>query len=167
MPWTKSGSFADLMLLMDKMFGWIYVIIAFLGAFVIANVMMMVVLERKKEIGLLKSMGMPKREILYLFLVEGSLLGAIGSAAGILIGLGLCLLFSKVGIGPLERDGEHFVADGQHRLRDGQPARRAPALRAGRRRRRGDFLPPVEEGRHHGPHRSHTLGVARETRRTA
>ncbi len=97
-PWTKSGSFADLMLLMDKMFGWIYVIIAFLGAFVIANVMMMVVLERKKEIGLLKSMGMPKREILYLFLVEGSLLGAIGSAAGILIGLGLCLLFSKVGM---------------------------------------------------------------------
>ena len=97
-PWTKSGAFADLMVLMDKMFGWISVIIAFLGAFVIANVMMMVVLERKKEIGLLKSMGMPKREILYLFLVEGSLLGAIGSAAGTLLGLGLCFLFSKVGM---------------------------------------------------------------------
>ena len=97
-PWTKSGSFADLMLLMGKMFSWIYVIIAFLGAFVIANVMMMVVLERKKEIGLLKSMGMPKREILYLFLTEGCLLGALGSAAGILLGLGLCFLFSKVGM---------------------------------------------------------------------
>lgn len=97
-PWTKSGSFADLMILMGKMFGWISVIIAFLGAFVIANVMMMVVLERKKEIGLLKSMGMPKREILYLFLLEGCLLGAIGSAAGIALGLGLCFLFSKVGM---------------------------------------------------------------------
>ncbi len=97
-PWTKSGSFAGLMLLMDKMFAWIYIIIAFLGAFVIANVMMMVVLERKKEIGILKSMGMPRREILYLFLVEGCLLGAIGSATGILLGLGLCVLFSKVGM---------------------------------------------------------------------
>ena len=97
--WTKSGSFADLMLLMGKMFSWIYVIIAFLGAFVIANVMMMVVLERKKEIGLLKSMGStPKCEILYLFLTEGCLLGALGSAAGILLGLGLCFLFSKVGM---------------------------------------------------------------------
>jgi ABC-type lipoprotein release transport system permease subunit len=97
-PWTKSGSFADLMVIMAKMFSWIYVIIAFLGAFVIANVMMMVVLERKKEIGILKAMGMPKREILYLFLVEGCLLGAIGSAAGIVLGLGLCALFSRVGM---------------------------------------------------------------------
>jgi putative ABC transport system permease protein len=97
-PWTESGSFADLMVLMEKMFSWIYIIIAFLGAFVIANVMMMVVLERKKEIGILKAMGMPRREILYLFLVEGCLLGAIGSAAGVLLGLGLCVLFSKVGM---------------------------------------------------------------------
>jgi putative ABC transport system permease protein len=97
-PWTRSGSFADLMRMMDKMYGWIYLIIAFLGAFVIANVMMMVVLERKKEIGILKSMGMPNRDILYLFLMEGSLLGAIGSGVGILLGLGLCLLFSKVGM---------------------------------------------------------------------
>jgi len=97
-PWTESGSFADLMLIMDRMYGWIYVIIAFLGAFVIANVMMMVVLERKKEIGILKSMGMPRREILYLFLLEGCLLGALGSAAGILLGLALCVLFSKVGM---------------------------------------------------------------------
>jgi putative ABC transport system permease protein len=97
-PWTKSGSFANLMILMDRMFAWINIIIAFLGAFVIANVMMMVVLERKREIGILKSMGMPKREILYLFLLEGCLLGAIGSAAGVLLGLALCVLFSKVGM---------------------------------------------------------------------
>jgi putative ABC transport system permease protein len=97
-PWTKSGSFADLILLMGKMFYWIFVIIAFLGAFVIANVMMMVILERKKEIGILKAMGMPRREILYLFLLEGCLLGAIGSALGIAAGFGLCLVFSVSGM---------------------------------------------------------------------
>jgi putative ABC transport system permease protein len=97
-PWTKTGSFAGLMILMERMFGWIFVIIAFLGAFVIANVMMMVVLERKKEIGILKSMGMPRREILYLFLLEGSLLGALGSAAGVALGFGLCAAFSVAGM---------------------------------------------------------------------
>lgn len=97
-PWTKSGSMADLMLIMDRMMSWVYAIIAFLGAFVIANVMMMVVLERKKEIGILKSLGMPRREVLYLFLIEGVMLGAIGSAAGIACGLGLDLVFSVVGM---------------------------------------------------------------------
>jgi putative ABC transport system permease protein len=97
-PWTKTGSFAGLMILMERMFGWIFVIIAFLGAFVIANVMMMVVLERKKEIGILKSMGMPRREILYLFLLEGVLLGALGSAAGVALGFALCAAFSVTGM---------------------------------------------------------------------
>jgi putative ABC transport system permease protein len=97
-PWTKSGSFASLMIISEKMFAWIFVIIAFLGAFVIANVMMMVVLERKREIGILKSMGMPRREILYLFLLEGALLGALGSAAGVGLGFGLCEVFSAVGM---------------------------------------------------------------------
>jgi putative ABC transport system permease protein len=97
-PWTKTGAFADMMVLMSRLYGWIYAVIAFLGAFVIANVMMMVVLERKKEIGLLKAMGMPRREILGLFLMEGSMLGVLGSAAGVALGLGLCGLFSVVGM---------------------------------------------------------------------
>jgi putative ABC transport system permease protein len=97
-PWTKSGAFADMMKLLDRMYFWIFLTIAFLGAFVIANVMMMVVLERKKEIGILKAMGMPKREILYLFLIEGSMLGALGSAIGVLLGMGLNALFAVVGM---------------------------------------------------------------------
>jgi ABC-type lipoprotein release transport system permease subunit len=97
-PWTKSGSFADMMVLLDKMYFWIYLIIAFLGAFVIANVMMMAVLERKKEIGILKAMGMPRREVLALFLMEGMMLGALGSLFGVGLGFVLCVLFSFVGM---------------------------------------------------------------------
>ncbi|MEI6873671.1 MAG: FtsX-like permease family protein, partial [Spirochaetota bacterium] len=97
-PWTKSGSFASLMLLLDKMYGWMYTIIALLGAFVIANVMMMVVLERKKEIGMLKALGMPRRDILLLFLTEGTMLGALGSACGVGLGLLLNIVFSFVGM---------------------------------------------------------------------
>ncbi len=98
LPWTRSGSFARLILMIGKIYAWIDIVIAFLGAFVIANVMMMVVLERKKEIGILKAMGMPRREILWLFLMEGTLLGAIGSALGVAAGMGLNILFNKVGM---------------------------------------------------------------------
>ncbi len=59
---------------------------AFLGAFIIANILMMVVLERKREIGILMSMGMERPRILWLFLVEGVLLGAMGSGAGVIVG---------------------------------------------------------------------------------
>jgi len=96
--WTKSGPFASLMVFVTVLYNWIYVIIAFLGAFVIANVMMMAVLERKKEIGILKAMGMPPREILGLFLMEGSMLGLLGSIAGVVLGLVFDLVFSKVGM---------------------------------------------------------------------
>jgi len=97
-PWQDGGGVVSLLPLVDVIYNWIYVIVAFLGAFVIANVMMMVILERKKEIGMLKAMGMPRREILYLFLLEGSMLGAIGSAVGVALGYALDLLFSVVGI---------------------------------------------------------------------
>jgi putative ABC transport system permease protein len=97
-PWTKSGSYAQLMLMMGKIYAWIDVIIAFLGAFIIANVMMMVVLERRKEIGILKAMGMPRREILWLFLLEGAMLGAIGSILGVAAGMGLNTLLHFVGL---------------------------------------------------------------------
>jgi ABC-type lipoprotein release transport system permease subunit len=43
-------------------------------------------------------MGMPRRDILALFLLEGSLLGALGSAVGVGLGLGLCILFRTVGM---------------------------------------------------------------------
>jgi putative ABC transport system permease protein len=97
-PWTATGAFADMLQLVSKMYAWIYIIIALLGAFVIANVMMMVVLERRKEIGILKSLGMPRGEVLQLFLVEGSLLGLLGSAAGVALGLVLCAVFAVVGM---------------------------------------------------------------------
>ena len=97
-PWQEGGGVVSLLPFVDVIYSWIYVIVAFLGAFVIANVMMMVVLERKKEIGMLKAMGMPRKEILYLFLLEGCMLGAIGSAVGVALGFALDLLFSVVGI---------------------------------------------------------------------
>ncbi len=96
--WTRMGDFPRFVRMAETMYLYIYMVVAFLGAFIITNIMMMVVLERRKEIGILKSMGMPRGDILKLFLAEGTLLGMAGSAAGVILGLGMNFALSKVGM---------------------------------------------------------------------
>ncbi|HET6451014.1 MAG TPA: FtsX-like permease family protein [Spirochaetia bacterium] len=84
--WKALGDVAALITFAGAAYFWMELIIAFLGAFIIANILMMVVLERRREIGILMSMGMERPRILGLFLAEGLLLGAIGSAIGSLLG---------------------------------------------------------------------------------
>jgi len=96
--WTEISDMASLIVMSQGIFMIMELFIAFLGAFIIANIMMMVVLERRREIGILKSMGMEKPRLLRLFLTEGTLLGVIGSAAGALAGAVLTLWLAKVGV---------------------------------------------------------------------
>ncbi len=96
--WTAMGDFPRFVLMAQSIYFWMYLIVAFLGAFIITNIMMMVVLERKKEIGLLKSMGMPNHEVLALFLAEGVLMGAGGSAIGVSLGLAANMILHTVGL---------------------------------------------------------------------
>ncbi len=91
-PWTRIGDTYATVTLVTAIYGWFYVIIALLGAFIISNIMMMAVLERRKEIGILKSMGFTRGEILMMFLAEGVSLGFIGSLAGVAVG-GLAVAF--------------------------------------------------------------------------
>ena len=66
------------------------------GGIGIANTMFTSVLERTKEIGIMKSIGARNSDILSLFLIESTLLGLIGGIIGILIGLGLAILISNI-----------------------------------------------------------------------
>jgi putative ABC transport system permease protein len=54
----------------------------------IMNVMLIAISQRTAEIGLLKALGAPGRQILMLFLAESALLALAGSAAGLLLSLG-------------------------------------------------------------------------------
>ena len=96
-PWDQIGEYPKMIKMLNPIYVWVFVVVAFLGAFIIANVMTMVVLERKREIGILKSMGMSRDRILALFLMEGSLLGLGGSAAGALLGWGVNAVFARIG----------------------------------------------------------------------
>lgn len=53
----------------------------------IMNVMLVAVSQRVGEIGLLKALGAPERQVLRLFLVEAVMLASAGAALGVLIGL--------------------------------------------------------------------------------
>jgi putative ABC transport system permease protein len=73
----------------------IAVVSLLVGAIGIANIMLVSVIERTREIGVMKALGARNGEILNLFLVEAVLIGLIGSAIGIGLGLGLGIMVVK------------------------------------------------------------------------
>ncbi len=58
-------------------------ILSFIG---ISNTMLMAILERTKETGMLRALGMTDGQILLAYAMEAGLIGALGSAAGIVLG---------------------------------------------------------------------------------
>jgi putative ABC transport system permease protein len=59
------------------------------GGIGIMNTMYTTVVERTREIGIMKSIGARNSHIMWLFLVESGMLGMLGGAIGVLIGLGI------------------------------------------------------------------------------
>ena len=76
--------------------GGIAAISLLIGGIGIANTMFASVLERKKEIGIMKSIGARNRDILSIFVIESALLGLAGGIIGAVIGLGLAFLVSGI-----------------------------------------------------------------------
>ena len=70
------------------------------AAFGIYNVISTVVLEKHRDIAILKSMGFRAGDIRAIFLIQGLILGAVGNILGIPLGCGLMLVLSTVEINP-------------------------------------------------------------------
>ncbi len=66
-------------------------------AFGIASVLAVSVVQRTREIGILRAMGSPRGQILRVFLLQGGLLGLLGSACGGAVGWGLVQVFNLAG----------------------------------------------------------------------
>jgi putative ABC transport system permease protein len=69
------------------------------GGIGIANTMFMSVVERTRQIGLLKSLGTTNNEVMRLFLTESGFLGLIGGIIGVVVGIILSGIISLIGGG--------------------------------------------------------------------
>jgi lipoprotein-releasing system permease protein len=65
-------------------------LIIFVAAFTVIATLIMIVLEKKKEIAVLKAMGATDDAILRTFLYQGGFIGAVGTALGLVLGIGVC-----------------------------------------------------------------------------
>jgi ABC-type antimicrobial peptide transport system permease subunit len=83
---------------MQEMAEQISLLAVFIGAVGMLNTMLMSVLERTREIGVLRSLGWRRRQVLWMILKESLLLGVVGGLCGIPIGLGLGALVGAAGI---------------------------------------------------------------------
>ena len=65
----------------------------------IASVLVVSVVQKRREIGILRAMGATRGQIQRVFLVEGALVGALGSVLGVLLSMSLIWLFSVLALG--------------------------------------------------------------------
>jgi putative ABC transport system permease protein len=76
----------------------LYGIVFIAVAVLIANTLLMSVFQRAQEIGILASLGMTRRQITMLFIIEGSLLAVLGILIGLVLGLAGVSYMTFVGI---------------------------------------------------------------------
>jgi len=70
------------------------------ASFGIYNTLSTIVMEKTRDIAILKSMGFHARDIRTIFVAEGLIIGAIGSGAGLVLGAGLMKVLGLVAIKP-------------------------------------------------------------------
>ena len=83
---------------LEEMVNQISFLAVFIGVLGMLNTMLMSVLERTREIGVLRSLGWRRRQVLGMVLKEALLLGAVGGLCGIPLGVGLGTLVGSAGL---------------------------------------------------------------------
>lgn len=69
--------------------------IVLVGALNIISTLVMVVMEKTRDVAILRAMGASARSIMSIFMFQGILVGVIGTFAGLFSGLGLCHLLAR------------------------------------------------------------------------
>ena len=82
----------------------VLLLMVLIGAFNIISTLIMVVMEKKKDIAILQSMGATRRSIRRIFLIKGCVIGTVGTLLGVLFGYGICLLIERYQFIELPKD---------------------------------------------------------------
>jgi putative ABC transport system permease protein len=82
--WSEVAEFyRSVKTLYDGIFGFIQIVLFVLTLLAVGNTIVMAVVERRQEIGVLRAIGMKPSQVVQIFFVEGILLGGIGSLIGL------------------------------------------------------------------------------------
>ncbi|MFC1867868.1 lipoprotein-releasing ABC transporter permease subunit [Thermodesulfobacteriota bacterium] len=73
----------------------ILTMIVLVGALNIISTLVMMVMEKTRDVAILRAMGANKNSIMRVFMLQGLLVGLVGTLAGLISGLGICSLLSK------------------------------------------------------------------------
>jgi lipoprotein-releasing system permease protein len=73
----------------------ILTMIVLVGALNIISTLVMIVMEKTRDVAMLRAMGAAKKSIMSVFILQGLIVGIIGTLSGLLSGLGICYLLSK------------------------------------------------------------------------
>lgn len=88
----------------------VLVLISIVAAFNIVGSLTMIVMEKRRDVGVLRTLGVSRRNIRQIFLLEGALVGAAGTGLGFCFGLTVCFLQDRFHLVPL-LGAESFVID--------------------------------------------------------
>jgi len=95
---TMQSTISSITGTMTLFLGGIGAISLLVGAIGVANTMFMSVLERTKEIGILKAIGMTSKDITVLFLLEATMIGFVGGVLGVLLSFGASFVLTSFSI---------------------------------------------------------------------
>ena len=98
-PWSDLAEFYNKTVeLFSRQLDVVRIIVALIIVLSISNTMIMTVFERTWEIGTSMALGVTRRDVLVLFLIEGLLLGVLGGTGGLVLGAALASILSAIGI---------------------------------------------------------------------
>jgi putative ABC transport system permease protein len=108
----RTFSIMDFMRNMQRVFAILDLLLGIFGSLALAvaslgivNTLVMAILERRREIGVLKALGASDRDVRQLFFAEASVMGIAGGAMGVLMGWGIGRIIQFVTDTYLERQG--------------------------------------------------------------
>ncbi|MGE5173325.1 MAG: lipoprotein-releasing ABC transporter permease subunit, partial [Betaproteobacteria bacterium] len=82
----------------------ILVVIIIVASFNIVGTLTMIVMEKNREIAILKSMGSSAQSIVKIFMFAGLAIGCVGTAIGVIIGYGAVMVLTKTDVISLPKD---------------------------------------------------------------
>ena len=98
MHYEESNVLLSYLNIAQLVYNQIYFLFVILASAVLVSTMIMIVKERTKEIGMMLALGLEEKGILILLIIEGSIIGLIGSFLGAIVGHYLSSILSEIGI---------------------------------------------------------------------